>query len=126
MLLRIRMIAWALIPFFAAAFAVLYIANERRIAEPAAMAAPLMPLEGDFRLTTSKGGTFTAANLTDKPSVVFFGFTNCPDMCPTGLAELTELLRMLEASADKLQVLFVAVDAKKGHTGYCPRISHLV
>lgn len=113
MLLRIRMIAWALIPFFAAAFAVLYIANERRIAEPAAMAAPLMPLEGDFKLTTNKGGAFTAANLADKPSVVFFGFTNCPDICPTGLAELTELLRMLEASADKLQVLFVAVDAKR-------------
>ena len=44
---------------------------------------------------------------------MFFGFTNCPDICPTGLLELTELLEKLEDQAGKLQVLFVAVDSQR-------------
>ena len=113
MLLKIRITAWALIAFFLAAYAARYISNELRSTDPAATATPMMPLEGNFRLTTNSGKLFNADNLMDKPTVVFFGFTNCPDVCPTGLAELTELMRLLKDSADRLQVLFVAVDAKR-------------
>lgn len=113
MLMKIRITAWALIAFFLAAYAARYISNELRSSDPAATAIPMMPLEGNFRLTTNSGKLFSADNLMDKSTVVFFGFTNCPDVCPTGLAELTELMKLLKDSADRLQVLFVAVDAKR-------------
>jgi protein SCO1 len=113
MLSKIRIILWTLVAFSTAGFVVLYLANERRIAAPSTIATPMMPFEGDFKLTTQKGEIFTAANLLEKPSVLFFGFTNCPDICPTGLSELTELLAKLGDSSDKLQVLFVAVDSRR-------------
>ncbi len=113
MLLKIRKITWAMVAFFTAAFVVLYIAKDPPTGAPSNIATPMMPLEGDFKLTTNKGETFTAANLMDRPSVVFFGFTNCPDICPTGLSELTELLGKLGDSADQLQVLFIAVDSRR-------------
>lgn len=49
----------------------------------------------------------------DKPTVVFFGFTNCPGVCPTGLAELTELMRLLRIWRIGYKCYFVAVDAKR-------------
>jgi protein SCO1/2 len=48
-----------------------------------------------------------------KVVAVFFGFTHCPDACPTTLAELSQVLRELGADADKIQVLFVTVDPER-------------
>lgn len=114
MLKRIRMAAWIGVAFLSAALAVFYVTDRlRRLDPPVSSAAPLLPLEGAFELTSQHGTKFTEANLSDKPSIVFFGFTNCPDICPTGLFELSELLAKLEGDAEKLQVLFIAVDAKR-------------
>jgi len=65
----------------------------------------------DFQLTDSQGHPFTAANLHGKPSLVFFGFTHCPDVCPTTLVKLAQVKK--EAPVAGLQVLFVTVDPQR-------------
>ena len=48
-----------------------------------------------------------------KAVVVFFGFTQCPDVCPTSLAELTEVMKKLGPDADRVQVLLITVDPER-------------
>lgn len=114
MLYRIRIAAWLAVAFLSAGLAIIYLTNRLgKMDPPATSAAPFLPLDGEFELTTQHGMKFTQANLTDKPSIVFFGFTNCPDICPTGLFELSALLENLGNDAQKLQPIFVAVDSKR-------------
>jgi protein SCO1 len=65
----------------------------------------------DFQLTDHRGHPFTARNLLGKPSLVFFGFTHCPDVCPTTLVKLAQLRKA--APVADLQVLFVTVDPQR-------------
>ena len=65
----------------------------------------------DFQLTDDGGHPFTARNLQGKPSLVFFGFTHCPDVCPTTLAKLHQVKK--DAGITGLQVLFVTVDPQR-------------
>lgn len=65
---------------------------------------------GPFELTDSKGRTITEKDFLGRSLVVFFGFTHCPDVCPTTLFEATTWLKVLGPDADRLQVLFVSVD----------------
>ncbi|MBZ8132567.1 SCO family protein [Afifella sp. IM 167] len=65
---------------------------------------------GPFTLTDEDGKTVTEADLLGKPTVVYFGFTYCPDVCPTTLYELTGLIERLGTEADKLNFVFVSVD----------------
>jgi protein SCO1/2 len=64
----------------------------------------------DFSLTDHNGKTRTLADFKSKAVIVFFGFTHCPDVCPTTLAELATVMKELGPDADKVQVLFVTVD----------------
>ena len=64
----------------------------------------------DFQLTDHNGKARTLADFRGKVVAVFFGFTHCPDVCPTALAELAAVARELGPDADKLQVLFITVD----------------
>lgn len=68
---------------------------------------------GPFELTTHKGQTFTQADVVSKPYLVFFGFTHCPDICPTTLSELTSLMDELGPDADRLTLLFITVDPER-------------
>lgn len=73
----------------------------------------LMP-ELDYRLTDTRGNTVTAADSAGRVRLLYFGFTSCPDVCPTTLAGLRQAIRMLpEASRQHVQVLFVSVDPKR-------------
>jgi protein SCO1/2 len=65
---------------------------------------------GPFRLTTERGQILSDADLKGSPFAVFFGFTHCPDVCPTALFDISELLKDLGPDADKLRVLFVSID----------------
>ncbi len=67
----------------------------------------------DFQLTDFNGQTRTLADYKGKVVVLFFGFTQCPDVCPTTLTELAEAKRLLGADGDKLQGLFVSVDPER-------------
>jgi protein SCO1/2 len=63
-----------------------------------------------FRLTDQDGATVTEKAILGRPAVLFFGFTYCPDICPTTLASITALLAHLGAQGDRLGVYFVTVD----------------
>ncbi len=67
----------------------------------------------DFQLADHNGQARTLKEFSGKVVVVFFGFTQCPDVCPTSMAELAEVKRSLGADADKLQGIFVTVDPER-------------
>jgi protein SCO1/2 len=64
----------------------------------------------DFRLTDPLGQPRSLQDFRGKLVVVFFGFTQCPDVCPTALMELAEVKRQLGADGDKVQGIFITVD----------------
>jgi protein SCO1/2 len=68
---------------------------------------------GPFELTAHDGTRFSSRNLAGRPYALFFGFTNCPDVCPTTLLELTNAMSELGPDADKLRVLYVTVDPER-------------
>jgi protein SCO1 len=71
--------------------------------------APNQPAR-PFRLTAHDGKTFTEADLLGKPTLLYFGFTFCPDICPTELGYLAKVMRGLGADGDRVQPVFVSVD----------------
>ncbi|MDO8292934.1 MAG: SCO family protein [Gallionella sp.] len=69
--------------------------------------------EADFRLTDHNGKTRTLADFRGKAVVLFFGYTHCPDVCVTTLADLAQVMQLLGKDADKVQVLFITVDPER-------------
>jgi len=66
-----------------------------------------------FTLVTHTGEPITEAAFQETPTLVFFGFTYCPDVCPTALAEVSGWLAELGADAEDLEVYFVSVDPER-------------
>ena len=64
----------------------------------------------DFALTDHNGKPRTLADFKGKAVVMFFGYTQCPDVCPTTMAEMANVMKELGPQAEKVQVLFVTVD----------------
>lgn len=67
----------------------------------------------DFRLTDHAGRERTLADYRGKVVVLFFGYTQCPDVCPTTLSELAEAMKRLGPDAERVQVLFVTIDPER-------------
>ncbi|MGB3067550.1 MAG: SCO family protein [Ottowia sp.] len=67
----------------------------------------------DFQLTDFNGQPRTMADYKGKVVVLFFGYTQCPDVCPTTMAELAEAKKLLGADGDKLQGIFISVDPER-------------
>ncbi|WP_198972477.1 SCO family protein [Xylophilus sp. ASV27] len=67
----------------------------------------------DFSLADQFGKTRSLADFKGKVVVVFFGFTQCPDVCPTTMAELAEVKRQLGADGERLQAIFISVDPER-------------
>jgi len=65
---------------------------------------------GDYHLTTTQGTAFTQETLIGKPSLVFFGFTHCPDICPTTLGDIAGWKEDLGPIGGDLRIFFVTVD----------------
>jgi protein SCO1/2 len=84
------------------------------LAEPS-LAQPRAGSEGDaaFAAIDHTGRSFSSASLAGQPYAIFFGFTRCPDVCPTTLLEMSQRLQDLGTDGDRLKVVFVTVDA--GH-----------
>ena len=68
---------------------------------------------GPFRLVDQTGRTVTEKDLEGAPSLVFFGFTHCPDVCPTALQEITTIYDALGPKGDRLRSFFVTVDPER-------------
>jgi protein SCO1/2 len=69
-----------------------------------------------FTLTDHNGQSRSLSDFKGKVVVLFFGYTQCPDVCPTSMTELAEVKRLLGADADKLQGVFVTVDPARDTT----------
>lgn len=67
----------------------------------------------EFSLTDHNGKPRTLADFKGKVVVLFFGFTQCPDVCPTTMAELSAVMKELGPQADQVQVLFVTIDPER-------------
>ena len=111
----IRRTAWILVAIAAIAGGTLFLGWWRvdgpgRPAETSASARSIRP---DFDLIDHRGRAMTQADLNGKPALVFFGFTHCPEVCPTTLFDIKTRLKALGPEADKLQVLFVTVDPER-------------
>src|ERR1700757_2176369 len=78
----------------------------RGVPAPAAIGGP-------FQLTDQSGATVTEKDLQGRPTLIFFGFTHCPDVCPTSLFEISEILRAMGSDADKVNAYFISVDPER-------------
>jgi protein SCO1/2 len=67
----------------------------------------------DFQLADHNGKMRSLADFKGKAVVVFFGYTQCPDVCPTTMAEMANVMKELGPLADKVQVLFITVDPER-------------
>ena len=67
----------------------------------------------DFKLSGPDGRVYTLADFKGKYVMVFFGFTQCPDVCPTALSRAVEIRNKLGPDADKLQVIFISIDPER-------------
>src|SRR5690606_1138633 len=100
-----RIVLWVLVAVAALGATALYLFKPPQ--------RPLGLTGQEFALASTKGGTFTQNDLRGTPSLIFFGFTFCPDVCPTTLAETTALREQLGLSADDLRIIFVTVDPER-------------
>jgi protein SCO1 len=78
----------------------------RTVTAPAAIGGP-------FQLTDQAGQTVTEKSLQGRPTLIFFGFTHCPDICPTSLFEISEVLRAMGKDADRVNAYFISVDPER-------------
>jgi protein SCO1/2 len=83
--------------------------HQRR--NPPIAAAPAVG--GPFRMTDQDGRPVTEASLKGRPTAMFFGFTYCPEVCPTTLLDLTNWMKRMGTRADRLNVVFVSVDPER-------------
>ena len=77
------------------------------------VAQQVAAIGGPFKLTDQNGKVVTDQDLKGRPTLVFFGFTNCPDVCPTALFEMSEILRALGPEADRINAVFITIDPER-------------
>jgi protein SCO1/2 len=80
---------------------------------PVAVVMPSAAIGGPFKLIDHDGKTVTEQDFRGKPFLVFFGFTHCPDVCPTALFDMSEVLRKLGPDAERVRMLFITVDPER-------------
>jgi protein SCO1/2 len=80
---------------------------------PVAVVMPSATIGGPFQLVDHDGKPVTEQDFKGRPFLVFFGFTHCPDLCPTALFEMSEVLRALGPDAERTRALFITVDPER-------------
>ncbi len=108
---RVVLVAAAFLAGLVLFYGAFYFAAGRALTPSLAPAAAA--IGGPFQLTDQDGRAFTDADMKGKPFLVFFGFTHCPDVCPTTLFEVSEIFGRLGADADRVGALFVTVDPER-------------
>jgi protein SCO1/2 len=109
-LARLRLLLWAVVGVAAiGAVVLLWKQSEPQQTSQSAMGT----IGGPFTLTASDGKPFSSSKLSGKPAAIFFGFTHCPDVCPTTLARMAKLRRQLGQGDDALSIVFVSVDPER-------------
>jgi protein SCO1/2 len=104
-LVRFRRILWGLVVIAAIAATAIFVLRPP--------AGPLAVTGTPFAMQSTLGGTFTEKDLVGKPSMVFFGYTNCPDVCPTTLADTMIWKQQAGVTDDQVRTIFVTVDPNR-------------
>jgi protein SCO1 len=99
-----------LLGFSAAALCVVYAVS---LLGPVHGTAATTQIGGPFTLVDDTGATVTEKNIAGKPYVMYFGYTFCPDVCPTTLLDLSRWIKKLGPDADRLNYVFVTVDPER-------------
>ena len=74
---------------------------------------PVLPIGGDFVLTDHNNQRFELSSLRGKAVLIFFGYTSCPDVCPTTLSKLSSVYRNLGANSKRVKTLYISVDPQR-------------
>ena len=109
---RIRIILWAVVGLVAIAGLAVALRGppaDREISSSQSMAE----IGGPFLLTGSDGEPFSSERLAGRPYALFFGFTNCPDVCPTTLARLARLRKQIGKGDEAFAIVLVTVDPER-------------
>lgn len=115
----VRLLIWGMVAVAALLFAYLLLRPTpggpgQTVLTRAAPGMPGFTLGGPFTLTGADGKPFSSAQaLAGKPYAMFFGFTNCPDVCPNTLARLARLRQLLGKGEDAFEIVFVSVDPQR-------------
>lgn len=104
-----RILAWALAVLALVAAGAIYL-GAGVLREKAQSVASI---GGPFALASTRGGVVDSKSLAGKPYAIFFGFTHCPEVCPTALYEMSNLLAKLGDEAREFRVFFVTVDPER-------------
>ena len=104
---NLRLLLWGLVAVNLAALAWVAIINPR-------MDSSVLDTlgQGEYSLTTTSGAAFTEDTLAEGPSMIFFGFTHCPDVCPTTLGDILTWQEELPQAKD-MNIYFVTVDPER-------------
>lgn len=102
-----------LIPALAALLGLCLLALAALVALRPEPTKPVASVGGPFALTSHEGKPITEQDFAGAPFLVFFGFTHCPDVCPTKLFEMSEALRATGERGAALRALFVSVDPER-------------
>lgn len=112
----IRLVAWALVVVLGASLAVTFAIREQ--AAPGATESALprdarAMFGGPFSIGDMRGGRITERDLIGRPSLLFFGFTHCPDVCPTTLTDISDWFDRLGDAGKELTAYLVTVDPER-------------
>jgi protein SCO1 len=80
---------------------------------PSPIGQAVASVGGPFHLEDQNGKAVTDADMKGRPFLVFFGFTHCPDICPTTLFDMSQLFKALGPDADRTGALFITVDPER-------------
>ena len=80
---------------------------------PSAIGPAIAAVGGPFHLEDQNGQPVSDEDMKGRPFLVFFGFTHCPEICPTTLFEISEVIRELGKDADRIGALFITVDPER-------------
>ncbi|MGL5445922.1 MAG: SCO family protein [Rhabdaerophilum sp.] len=122
---RVRLIGWALVAVLGFLSTSIFLGwwqvdgpGSRGAQSGTLQEIPGVPqIGGAFSLINHRGERVTDRDFMGKPKLVFFGFTHCPDVCPTTLLEITNRLEKLGAAANRIQVLFISADPERDSPG---------
>lgn len=103
---QLRIVLWIAIAVGLASIGGAYWVVQNQTARPA-------PIGGAFAMKDDTGKAVTEKDYLGKATAYFFGYTHCPDVCPTSLFDMTQRLAALGADAEKLNVVFVSVDPER-------------
>jgi protein SCO1/2 len=108
---HLRKLLWAIVGLVVIGMVVLVWKQSEP--QPSVAQRSIGSIGGPFTLTGTDGKSFASSRLNGKPAAIFFGFTHCPDVCPTTLARLAKLRRQLGRGDDALSIVFISVDPER-------------